>query len=77
MTVHDLDLSFKVSLILSERSFVLRENEKRNRLVCSTNCLFYGHAYSLNIVEQILMNSPSPKGFLFTAIDSHKLKLLL
>ena len=41
---HDFNLSIKVSFILSERSFVLRETVKRDRLVCSTICFFSGHA---------------------------------
>ena len=43
-------------------------------LVCSANCFISGHAYSVNIVEQCLMNSPSLKGFPFSAIDSTNLK---
>ena len=41
---HDFNLSFKVSLILSERSFVLRETVKRQRLVCPNKCFFSGRA---------------------------------
>ena len=41
----DLSLSFKVSLILSERSFALRETAKRERLVFSTKCFLSGYAY--------------------------------
>ena len=45
---HDFNLSFKVSFMLSERSFVLSETVKRNRLVCSSKCFFSGRAYSVN-----------------------------
>ena len=43
---------FKGSLMLSERTFVLRETVKRVRLVCFSNCFFSGNAYSVNIVRQ-------------------------
>ena len=74
---HDfnLNLMLKVSLVLSEKSFVLRETVKREKLVCSTKYFFSGYAYSVNIVKQFLMNYPSPKGFPFSVIDSHNLKL--
>ena len=52
-----------------------RETEKRKRLVCSTKFYLSGHAYSVNIAEQFLINFPSPKGFPFSAIDSHNLNL--
>ena len=74
-TAHDVNLSLKVSLVLSERSFVLCERVKHERLVCCNKCFFPGHAYSVNIVKQFFMNSPTPKGFHFSAIDSHNLKL--
>ena len=72
---HDFNLSFKVSLTLSERSFVLCETEKRERLLCSTKCFFSEHAYSVNIVKQFLIYSLSLKGFPFSAIHSQSLKL--
>ena len=74
---HNFSLSLKVYSVLSERSFVLREAAKRERLARSTKCFFSGHAYSVNIVKQLLMNSLSPKGFAFSAIVSHNLKLSL
>ena len=72
---HDFNISFKVSFILSQRSVVLREIVKRNRLVISTKCFFYRHAYLANIVKQFFINFPSPKNFPFSVIDSHNLKL--
>jgi len=72
---HDFNLSFKVSVILSERSFVLCETVMRERLVCSTKYFFSGHAYSVNIVKKFLINSMSLKGFPFSAIHSQSLKL--
>ena len=75
MAAHDFNLSFEVSLILCERSFVLCVTVKLKRLVCSTKCFISGHAYSVNVVRQFLLNSLSPKGFPFSAIDSHNLKL--
>ena len=48
---YDLCISFNVSLILSERSFVLRETVKRERPVYSTISFFSGHSYSVNIVK--------------------------
>ena len=71
----DFNLSFKISLILSERSFILHETVKQERVICSTKCLYSGHAYSVNIVKQFLINSPSVKGFPFFAIHSQNLKL--
>ena len=41
---NNFNLSFKVSLILAERSFVLRETVKCRRLVYSMKCFFSGHA---------------------------------
>ena len=62
---YDFDLSFKVSSILLERLFGLRETVRRKRLVCSTKCFFSGHAFSVNIVKQFLRNSLSLKDFPF------------
>ena len=56
---HDFNLCFEVSLILSERSFVMYETVIREILVCSTKSFFSGHAFSVNIVKQFIMNSPS------------------
>ena len=72
---HDFNLSCKVSLILFEISFVLRETVKRERLVCANRCFFSGHAYSVNIVKQFLLNFPSPKRFPYSAINLHNLRL--
>ena len=37
--------------------------------------MYSGHAYSVNIVKQFFINSPSVKGFRFSAIHSQNLKL--
>ena len=71
---HVINLSYKVSSLLSETSFVLRETVRHERLVCSTKYIFSGHAYSVNLVKQSLMNSPTLKGLTFTSIDSLNLK---
>ena len=72
---HNFNLSFKVSLMLYKRLFILNETVKRKRLVCSSKCFFSGHAYSVNIVQHYLINSPSVKGFPFYVIHSQSLKL--
>ena len=51
--------------MLSERSLVLHTTVNLEKLVCSAKCFFSGHAYSVNIVKQFLINSLSLKGFPF------------
>ena len=62
---HNFNLSLKATIILSERSFVQREIVERKKLVYFIKCFFSGHEYSVNIVKQFFMNSPSPRGFPF------------
>ena len=71
IAAHDFYLSFKASLILSEKSFDLREIVKREYLVCSTTCFSSGHAYSVNIVKQFFINSLSNKGTPFLLLTQN------
>ena len=74
--LHTISITFKISLISSERSFVLRKTVKQERLVCSAKCFFFLRACIFcEYCQTISINSPSLKGFHFSAIDSQSLKL--
>ena len=69
MAAYDFHFSLKVYFLLSEKTFVLHETVKHDKLVCSNKCFFSGHAYSVNTVEQFFISFLSPKSFPFSAID--------